>query len=309
MTSVIVTRQLTKRYGPTTVVDQVELDVHEGELFGFLGPNGSGKTTTIRMLLGLVFASHGTIELLGRPMPAATRDVLVEVGALVDGPGLYPAMSARRNLSLLDASGRGGARRTRRARIDDALELVGLANVGRLPTRAFSMGMKQRLALAAALVRQPRLLILDEPTNGLDPQGIQEMRTLFQALVAGGTTVFLSSHLLTEVEQLCTSAAMMAGGRVVAQDTMAALIAPTGRVVIDTPDTDDAIRILGDRGAVTVSSRHGDRLLVELRDRSSAEVNHELVRGGVRVRELTIERRTLEDTYLGLTGRSGDDSR
>jgi ABC-type multidrug transport system ATPase subunit len=218
-------------------------------------------------------------------------------------------MSARRNLSLLDASGRGGARRTRRARIDDALELVGLANVGRLPPRAFSMGMKQRLALAAALVRQPRLLILDEPTNGLDPQGIQEMRTLFQALVAGGTTVFLSSHLLTEVEQLCTSAAMMAGGRVVAQDTMAALIAPTGRVVIDTPDTDDAIRILGDRGAVTVSSRHGDRLLVELRDRSSAEVNHELVRGGVRVRELTIERRTLEDTYLGLTGRSGDDSR
>jgi ABC-type multidrug transport system ATPase subunit len=309
MSSVIVTHELTKRYGRTTVVDGIDLDVREGELFGFMGPNGSGKTTTIRMLLGLVFATQGTIEVLGQPMPRAARDVLVDVGALVDGPGVYPGMSARRNLALIDASGRGGSRATRRARIDEALERVGLAAVGRLPTRAFSMGMRQRLALAAALVRRPRLLILDEPTNGLDPQGIQEMRELLQELVAAETTVFLSSHLLTEVENMCTSAAMMAGGRVVAQDTMSALIAPTGRVVVITSDAADAMRVLQTLSATSRPTHEDGRIVVALEGRSSAELNHELVQAGIRVSELIVERRKLEDTYLGLTGRSGDDSR
>ncbi|MEA3217385.1 MAG: type transport system ATP-binding protein, partial [Acidimicrobiia bacterium] len=242
-TSVVRTEGLTKHYGRLTAVDGVDLDVQEGDVFGFLGPNGSGKSTTIRMLLGLVSPSAGRIEVLGRSMPRHSRQVLAQVGSLVEGPGFYPSVSGRRNLSLFDAAGPGGRRRDRRRRIEEALERVGLGGVDRRPVRAYSMGMRQRLGIAAALIRGPRLLVLDEPTNGLDPQGIREMRELFEQLAASGTTVFLSSHLLAEVEQMCTRAAMMSSGRLVAQDTMARLLAPTGRIVVDTPDP-EAARLL-----------------------------------------------------------------
>jgi ABC-type multidrug transport system ATPase subunit len=302
---VLVTNGLTKKFGAATVVDRLDLRVDEGELFGFLGPNGSGKTTTIRMLLGLVFATHGSIEVLGQPMPANASRVLANVGALVEGPGLYPGMSARRNLTLLDASGKGGSRRTRRARVDEVLERVGLAQVGRLSTSKFSLGMKQRLGLAAALLRGPSLLILDEPTNGLDPQGIQEIRALFLELQAAGTTIFVSSHLLTEVEHLCTSAAMLAGGRLVVHDTMARLLAPTGRLLIDTPDRTIATDVLRGLAPNQPIADDGHRLVFALDGRSSADVNHALVVAGVRVDELVVERRRLEDAYLEFTGGSG----
>src|SRR5690349_11110941 len=200
----ITTSGLTKRYGRIVAVDDVALEVREGDRYGLLGPNGSGKTTLVRMLLGLVFATRGRIEVLGRPVPGRVRDVLPEIGALVEGPAAYPHLSGRANLALLDAAGPGGPRRTRRARVAEALDRVGLGGVDRRPVRAYSLGMRQRLGLAAALLRQPRLLVLDEPTNGLDPRGIHEIRELLAELNAAGTTVFLSSHLLAEVESLCT---------------------------------------------------------------------------------------------------------
>ena len=305
MSVVLRARGLTKRYGRLTAVDAVDLEVAEGDLFGFLGPNGSGKTTTIRMLLGLVFATAGTAELLGQPMPKASQRALRDVGVMVEGPGFYPGLSGRRNLTLLDAAGPGGDRATRHQRIGEALERVDLVGIDRRPVRTYSTGMRQRLGLAAALVRRPRLLVLDEPTNGLDPQGIREMRTLFVELVGAGTTVFLSSHLLGEVELICTRAAMMSQGRLVAQDSIEHLLAPTGRVVISTPDVDAAVRLVARTQGGHIE-RDGERLTFPLDGVAPERLNAALVEAGVRVRELVLERRTLEDAFLDLTGDSGD---
>jgi len=177
----IVTRALTKRYGRVLAVDRVDLDVREGDRYGFLGPNGSGKTTVVRMLLGLVYATSGEIEVMGRPVPSRVTEVLPQVGALVEGPSCYGHLSGRANLALIDAAGRAGPRRTRGRRIAGALDRVGLAGVDNRAVKKYSLGMRQRLGLAAALLRSPRLLVLDEPTNGLDPQGIREIRDLLAA--------------------------------------------------------------------------------------------------------------------------------
>ena len=306
VTAVIRTEGLTKRYGRLTVVDGVGLDVPAGEVFGFLGPNGSGKTTTIRMLLGLVSPTAGHAELLGRPIPGGAQEALAEVGALIEGPGFYPNMSGRRNLTVFDAAGPGGSRATRPERIADVLDRVGLGGIDRRPVKAYSMGMRQRLGLAAALMRRPRLLVLDEPTNGLDPQGIREMGTLLSELAREGTTVFLSSHLLSEVETICTRAAMMAQGRLVAQDSIERLLAPTGRLLVDTPDTDTAVAVLAGLDGRHAVHASGRRLTVELNGLPPEHLNRALVQAGVRVRELVVERRSLEDAYLDLTGGSGD---
>ena len=301
---VVSTDGLTKRYpGGLLAVDHLGLEVHEGDLFGFLGPNGAGKSTTIRMMLGLVFPTAGTVEVLGQPVPKHSEDALSDVGALIEGPGFYPHLSGRRNLTLFDAAGKNGARATRTRRIDDVLERVGLADVGRRPVRAYSMGMRQRLGLAAALLRRPRLLILDEPTNGLDPQGIHELRTLFVDLVREGTTVFLSSHLLSEVELICTRAAMMANGRLVAQDRVEALLAPTGVLRIESPDASVAASVLRAR-RLPIEWLDQTHLRVHLNGEPAESVNSLLVTQGVRIRELARERPTLEDVFLGLTGSS-----
>jgi ABC-type multidrug transport system ATPase subunit len=300
---VIRTEGLTKRFGGLVAVDGLDLDVGEGDLFGFLGPNGSGKTTTVRMLLGLVFATSGQIEVLGRPMPRAAREVLSQVGSLVEGPAFYPHLSGRANLALFDAAGPRVP--DRRRRIDDALARVGLDRVGRRPVRAWSSGMRQRLGLAAALLRAPRLLILDEPTNGLDPHGMREVRDLLAELVAGGSTVFLSSHLLAEVELVCTRAAIVDRGRLVAQDRVEALLGPTGRVLVTTPDVGAAADLAAALPGVRLGERGGDRLAVHLNGTAPEALNRRLVDGGVRVRELVVERPTLEDVFLHLTGRDG----
>jgi ABC-type multidrug transport system ATPase subunit len=294
------TRGLTKRFGRITAVDDVALTVREGDRYGLLGPNGSGKTTAVRMLLGLVFATSGEIELLGRSIPKHTTEVLPQVGALVEGPSAYGHLPGRANLALLDAAGRGSVRRGRRRRIDEVLERVGLGGVDNRPVKAYSLGMRQRLGLAAALLGEPRLLVLDEPTNGLDPQGIREIRELLEELNAAGTTVFLCSHLLTEVEQLCTRVGMMDRGRLVLEEEMGELRAPTGRIEIRSPDMDRAAALLDGR----VELRDGDRLLV--RGEDAAELNTRLVEAGLRVSEIQLERRTLEQVMLDVTGPGSD---
>ncbi|MGY1623263.1 ABC transporter ATP-binding protein [Geodermatophilus sp. SYSU D00965] len=300
MTAVIRTRGLVKRYGRVRAVDGIDLDVPEGEIYGFLGANGSGKTTTVRVLLGLVLATSGEVELLGQRMPRAGRRVLPRVGALIEGPAHHGHLSGRANLALLDAAGPGGSRRTRRRRIEEVLEQVGLAGVDRRPVRAYSLGMRQRLGLAGALLRRPELLVLDEPTNGLDPQGISEIRELLLDLHRGGTTVFLSSHLLAEVEQLCTRVGVLSRGRLVLQERLATLTAPTGATVVHTP-APDRVRALLDGRVVAVD---GTRVVV--RGADPAEVNALLVGAGVPVTGLALDRPTLEQVVLAAAGTSPD---
>jgi len=296
----IVTEELTKRYGKLLAVDGVGLDVRAGDRYGLLGPNGSGKTTLVRMLLGLVFATSGRIRVLDQPVPKRVGAILPFVGAMVEGPGAYPHLSGRTNLMLNDAAGPGGPRRDRRQRVDEVLERVGLAGIDRRPVKAYSLGMRQRLGLGSALLRKPRLLILDEPTNGLDPRGIREIRDLLTELNANGTTVFLSSHLLTEIEALCTRVGVMDRGRLVLQDDLAALQAPTGRIVVGTPDPDRAIALLDGR----VEQRAGESLTIRHAD--PAGLNAELVAAGVRVTEFAAERRSLEQVVLDATTTSSD---
>jgi ABC-type multidrug transport system ATPase subunit len=300
VSDVVRTWGVTKRFGSFTAVDAVDLEVREGDRYGLLGPNGSGKTTLVRMLLGLVFPTGGRIELLGRPVPRRVAEVLPSVGALVEGPAGYPHLSGRANLRLIDATGPGGGRRSRRRRVEEALERVGLAGIDRRPLKAYSLGMRQRLGLAAALLRAPRLLILDEPTNGLDPRGIREIRELLAELNAAGTTVFLSSHLLFEVEQLCGRVGLVDRGRLVVQDDLAALRAPTGRVVLDSPDAGRAATLLDGR----VDERDGDRLVVRHAD--PAALTAELVAGDVRVAAIAPERRSLEEVVMDLTTSGAD---
>jgi ABC-type multidrug transport system ATPase subunit len=296
----IVTKDLTKSYGRTVAVDGVDLQVQAGDRYGLLGPNGSGKTTLVRMVLGLVFASRGDIEVLGLPVPRRIHDVLPSIGAMVEGPGAYPHLSGRTNLRLFDAAGPGGGRRDRSRRVDEALERVGLAGIDRRPVRAYSLGMRQRLGLAAALLRRPRVLVLDEPTNGLDPRGIREVRDLLTELNAAGTTVFLSSHLLTEIEAFCTRVGVMDRGRLVLQDELAALRASTGRVLVGTPEPDRVVALLDGR----VERRDGRLLTVRHPD--PGELNAELVGAGIRITEIAVERRSLEQVVLDATTTSSD---
>jgi ABC-2 type transport system ATP-binding protein len=295
----IVTHGLTKSFGRFLAVDSVDLDVREGDRYGFLGPNGSGKTTVIRMLLGLVYATSGEIQVLGERMPARASRVLPQVGALIEGPSAYPHLSGRANLNLIDAAGPGG-RRTRRARIAAALDQVGLGGIDSRPVGKYSLGMRQRLGLAAALLRAPRLLILDEPANGLDPRGIRELRDLLAGLSAAGTTIFLSSHQLSEVEQLCSRVGVVDRGRLVLQDDLPALQAPTGRVVVRSPEPGRVAAELDGQ----VARRDGDTLVVTAPD--AAALNARLVGAGIPVSEIGPERRSLEDLVLSLTTASAD---
>jgi ABC-type multidrug transport system ATPase subunit len=296
----IVTRALSKRFGHIVAVDSADIAVAEGDRYGLLGPNGSGKTTLVRMLLGLVYATSGEIEVMGWPMPGCAARVLPQIGALVEEPAAYPHLSGRANLALFDAAGPAGDRRTRRRRIGEALERVGLADIDRRPVRAYSLGMRQRLGLAAALVRVPQLLILDEPSNGLDPRGIRDIRDLLIELNEAGTTVFLSSHLLSEVEQLCTRVGILDHGRLVIQESLSALQAPTGRVVVHSPDADRAAALL-DGG---VEARDGGRLVV--REEDAAALNARLVGAGIRVTEIHPQRRSLEQLMLETTSAGSD---
>jgi ABC-2 type transport system ATP-binding protein len=306
----LATRGLTKRFrGGQVAVDSIDLHVPHGAVFGFLGPNGSGKTTTIRMLLGLVRPTAGEFDLLGRPMPHAALDVLPRVGALVEGPAFHPYLSGRANLARLDAGDRTVDPRTSRRRIDEALDRVGLSAAARKRYRNYSLGMRQRLGLAAALLRPRDLLLLDEPTNGLDPQGTREVRALIRELAAEGSTVFLSSHLLPEIEQVCSHVAVMSRGRLITQGTLADLrdvAAARLRVAVATPDdVARAADVLVRAGLEAPDVRDGS-LVTLLGDARPEAVNRELVFAGVGVRELVVERPDLEDVFVSLTGEGFD---
>jgi ABC-2 type transport system ATP-binding protein len=298
------TRGLTKRYGHQVAVDAVDLAVPTGAVYGFLGPNGSGKTSTIRVLLGLAAATAGDIELLGEPMPARWRHVLPRVGALVEGPAFYPWMSGPANLVRLDAADRDADGRTRRIRVHEAIERVGLTNAGRKKVKAYSLGMKQRLGIAAALLRPRDLLVLDEPTNGLDPQGTREVRSLVRSLAADGTTLVVSSHLLAEIEQVCSHVGVMSAGRLVAQGTLAELGGGGARrLVVTTPDPADAVRVLSAAG-LRPSVDGGGTVRAELGPTSPPveDLVAALVAAQVRVRGVVEAHDSLEDRFVALTG-------
>lgn len=304
---------LTKRFRTQTAVDAIDLAVPRGSVFGFLGPNGSGKTTSIRMLLGLVSPSQGEVRVLGESMPERLRDVLPRVGALVEGPAFYPFLSGQANLHRLDTADRHAPRRTRGARIDAALERVGLTNAATKKAGAYSLGMKQRLGIANALLSPRDLLVLDEPTNGLDPQGTREVRNLVSSFAAEGTTVFVSSHLLAEVEQMCTHAAIMSAGRIVAQGSLDDLRgAGESHVRVRTPDAETTESVLARFGLTPTREGKADShaevsaLLPATTDLDPDRILPALLAAGVRVRGYGIEEASLEERFVALTGEGFD---
>ena len=308
ISTAIATSGLSKRYrGGQLAVDALDLRVPQGSVFGFLGPNGSGKTTTIRMLLGLIAPSAGNAELFGETVDAGHVGMLTRVGALIEGPAHYPYLSGRANLARYDAADRTADPKTRAHRIEHALEQVGLANAAEKKAKAYSLGMKQRLGLACALLQPRDLLILDEPTNGLDPQGMREIRGLITSLAAQGTTVFLSSHLLDEIEQVCTDVAIMSRGRLVTQGTVGELREGLkARLVVTTPDPADAATVLKEHGGQDVRA-DGQRVdCYASEDLQPDVVCAALVGAGVRVLSFGIERPSLEDAFVALTGEGFD---
>ena len=299
---------LTRRFGSQVAVDGVDLEVPRGSVYGFLGPNGSGKTTTIRVLLGLLSADAGHVELLGAPMPGAAATILPRVGALIEGPAFHPYVSGAHNLRRLDRYDRTADPSTSRARIESALARVGLTAAGAKKYRNYSLGMKQRLGLAAALLQPRELLILDEPTNGLDPQGTREVRRLVRDLAADGTTVLVSSHLLSEIEQLATHVGMMAAGRLVRQGTLQdVLAAGTAQLRVTTPDLEAAAAALRRLGLdhSTVDVEHG-RVSVPLGTVLPERAAQVLVESGVRLRDLRVDRPDLEELFVSITGAGFD---
>jgi ABC-2 type transport system ATP-binding protein len=304
----IETRGLTKRFGTYAAVKNVDLSVPHGSVFGFLGPNGSGKTTTIRMLLGLASPTSGEARVLGASMPRENSSVLPRVGALVEGPGFYPYLSGADNLRRLDSADRYAPSRTRSARVADALERVGLSAAAGKKVKAYSLGMKQRLGIANALLTPRELLILDEPTNGLDPQGTREVRALVRSLASQGTTIFVSSHLLAEIEQICTHAAVMSAGSLVAQGTLDELRAVgRSRVRVATPDIQLASGVLAKLGMTVqpATADAADEELVATFGDKQAEpdaIVAALVKAKVRVRGFAVETPSLEDRFVSLTG-------
>ena len=284
------------RKPPQTAVDNLDLRVEEGGVHGFLGPNGSGKTTTIRMLLGLIEPDAGTVRLLDQPVPDGLPAIIGQVGALVETPLFYPHFSGRLNLELL-ATVAG----LPRDRVDEALERVGLTARADDRVKAYSLGMKQRLGIAAALMKRPRLLILDEPSNGLDPAGIREVRELIRALGNRGVTVFLSSHLLGEVEQVCDTVDILVRGRRIASGSVKDVLATkaTGEVRVRTADLALAADTLEAAG-MTVA-RAADHLVVA-NVADPALVTQTLAKKKQYVSELTPLTANLESVFLDLTG-------
>jgi ABC-2 type transport system ATP-binding protein len=291
--NVVQTQELTKRYGDRLAVDGVSMTVQRGEVYGFLGPNGAGKTTTLRMMLGLIRQTSGTATVLGRA--AGTPEVTSRVGALIEGPGFYPYLSGRDNLRVL-ARYRGLGD----AIVEEALERVDLADRADDKFKSYSLGMKQRLGVASALMGEPELIVLDEPTNGLDPAGMADMRRLIVDLARGGQTVLLSSHLLDEVQEICDRVGVISRGVLMRESTVSELRGGRSLAVRGEP-VDRALAIAmgvaGDDG-VRVD---GDRLVLDIGPESAPHLTRALVEGGVDVHEVRGIERTLEEVFFEMT--------
>jgi ABC-type multidrug transport system ATPase subunit len=299
MTDTIVrTDALSKRYGDRLAVDSVSLTVRQGEVYGFLGPNGAGKTTTLRMVLGLVRPTSGRAVVLGEA--PGSPPVVARVGALVEGPGFYPYLSGRDNLRVM----------ARYQRLDDrgvdaVLDRVDLRSRGGDRYSRYSLGMKQRLGVAAALLGDPDLLVLDEPTNGLDPAGMADMRALLVDVAAGGQTVVLSSHLLAEVQEVCDRVGVIAGGRLLAEGTVAELRGATAVLLRARPldlALAVAMRVSGDDAVEVVHGGGDDALRVHAGAELIPQLTRELVGAGVDVLEVGTVERSLEEVFLAMTG-------
>jgi ABC-2 type transport system ATP-binding protein len=288
---VLETNALTKRYGDRLAVDSVTMTVRRGEVYGFLGPNGAGKTTTLRMSLGLVHPTSGSARVLGRP--AGSAETTARVGALIEGPGFYPYLSGRANLQVM-ARYRG----LPDSAADEALERVDLGERGGDRFKAYSLGMKQRLGVAAALMGDPELIVLDEPTNGLDPGGMADMRALILDLARGGQTVLLSSHLLAEVEEICDRVGVISRGRLLDESTVAELRGGRRLRVVATPvDRALAVGMRFTENAVL----DGDAVVLDLPDERTPDVVRALVGDGLDVREAVVTERTLEEVFFEMT--------
>ena len=289
-------RGLTKRYGAATAVDAVDLTVQEGDIYGYLGPNGAGKTTTLRMLLGLIRRDGGSVNLFGRD-PAHGIAALERVGGFVESPTFYPYLSGRENLQLLGALDGGSERR----RVEEALDRVALRDRSRDRVGTYSMGMRQRLGIAAALMRSPKLLILDEPANGLDPAGIRDMRTLVSSLPEQGVTVLYSSHQLAEVEEVCNRVAIVNGGKIAFEGRLDELRASFG-VAYRLETTDDQRALTASRalGVQDVRLENG-ALWIDASQDVVDRITVALGRAGIAIRHLAREQRSLEDLFFQVT--------
>jgi ABC-type multidrug transport system ATPase subunit len=294
--SVVETHGLTKKFGERTAVDHVELRIPAGSAFGYLGPNGAGKTTLIRMLLGLTRATSGTMHLLGHPIPQERDAALARVGAIVEEPRFHSYLTGRENLRIVAAAREPEAH----ARIDAVLARVGLAKRGDEKVKSYSLGMRQRLGVARALLADPELLILDEPMNGLDPAGMEEFRFMIRAFVEEGRTVVLSSHLLDEVEKTCDAIAIVDQGKVVAQGAIGDLTGEATTVLVGTSDDARAKTLLGRYDVQSVPE--GLRVRID-DDATAAAVNRTLVEAGIDVHRLEPERVSLERRFLDITSR------
>jgi ABC-2 type transport system ATP-binding protein len=297
--ALVETRDLTKRYGSHVVaVDRVNLTVRRGEVYGFLGPNGAGKTTSMRMLLGLIRPTSGAASVLGRP--PGHPESLVRIGALVESPAFYPYLSGMDNLRVV-ARYAGVPKR----RIGEVLQLVDLTDRARDKFATYSLGMKQRLGVAAALLKDPELLILDEPTNGLDPAGMADMRDLIRRLGSGERTVLLSSHLLGEVEQICDRVGIISGGRLIAESTVEELRGK-GALLVGANPLDHARERAEQLLGVERVEVLGGTLRLDVDPVTAGRINRELVEAGVEVTELRTVESTLEDVFLEMTDQKGE---
>jgi ABC-type multidrug transport system ATPase subunit len=288
---VLETHDLTKTYGDRPAVESVSMSVRQGDVYGFLGPNGAGKTTTLRMCLGLVHPTSGSAEVLGRA--AGDADTTARTGALIEGPGFYPYLSGRANLQVL-ARYRGLSRTA----VAAALARVDLSDRAGDRFKTYSLGMKQRLGVAAALMGDPELIVLDEPTNGLDPGGMADMRALIVDLARSGHTVLLSSHLLAEVEEICDRVGVISRGRLLVESTVAELRGGRRlRIVAEPLDRALAVAL----GFTESASLEGDAVLLDVPDRRTPEVVRALVEDGVDVHEAVVHERTLEEVFFEMT--------
>jgi ABC-type multidrug transport system ATPase subunit len=306
----ILTRGLSKSFGTHNAVDGIDLKVPRGSVFGFLGPNGSGKTSTIRMLLGLSNISAGEAYLLGHRMPDHFDQALPGVGALVEGPAFYPFLSGRRNLIRFDAANKTADPKTREIRVDRALARVGLTAAAKKKVHAYSLGMKQRLAIANALLQPRDLLILDEPTNGLDPQGTREIRNLVRTLASEGITFFISSHLLVEIEQICTHLAVMSQGKIVAQGSVEELSESESLVLtLRTDQRKEAIKVLQGLG-IKAKAVNQEVIATVAHDFIEPEdLVKKLIKAKVGIKAFSLLAPTLEERFVSLTGEGFDVAR